>query len=328
MRILLLDNSPIWLNGLAYGLRDAGHEVMASGPLTKVKIPRLIRKFRPHWVLVTGWGSEQTVQKQEWIREGVRATGVPLIYWATEDPHFAQVFTLPLLMRMRPDFVFTISARMVGFYQRLGFRSAWLDFGWHPAIHRRFAPQDAYKCEIAVVAGAYPQVLTHWPEHYRRHSLQTLIQPLIEQQIRIDFWGKHWEQMEPFLGRNIPSDWLHGHLTYPEAAKVYSSARIVIGLQNYPEQVTQRTYEILGSGGLLLTSDTPGVRQWFQPGMDLAVSGSPGETLAMVEYFLNHPVEREEIRARGNAAAAVHSYTRRAAYLLEVLRNAGIISKK
>lgn len=63
--------------------------------------------------------------------------------------------------------------------------------------------------------------------------------------------------MEPYLGKNIPEDWLHGYIHYLEARKVYNSADIVVGIQNHLTQLTQRIYEILGAGGFLLTADTP-----------------------------------------------------------------------
>jgi spore maturation protein CgeB len=325
MRVLFLDKSPIWINGLTYGFRDAGHDIMASGPITKQNITKIIKKFAPDLIVIIGWGPEQSPKKQEWIRESAQSAGIPHIYWATEDPHFTEIFTLPLILRMQPVFVFTISRRIVDFYKKLGIRAAHLDFGYHPAIHRRIEPQNCYRSAIAVVANAYPNVLSKWPSHYRNQSLQTLIKPLIQKNIRIDFWGRNWDEMKPFLGQDIPSDWLHGHLTYPEAHKVYSSAKIIIGLQNYQEQVTQRTYETLGSGGFLITSDTSGVRQLFKPGRDLVVTASPKETVSTIEYFLHHPNEREKIRNQGKTTVAAHSYKLRAEYIINVLQNEGVL---
>ncbi len=102
--------------------------------------------------------------------------------------------------------------------------------------------------------------------------------------------------MSKYIGREIPRNWIHGYLDYTEAYKVYSSAKIIIGLQNCESQLTQRTYEILGSGGFLLTSDTPAVRGKFKPGRDLIVSSSPKETLEKVKYYLNHDSERKRFR--------------------------------
>ena len=82
--------------------------------------------------------------------------------------------------------------------------------------------------------------------------------------------GRYWDEMDHIIGRKIPDEWIHGYLPYTEANKVYSSADIVLGVQNHLTQVTQRTYEVLGSGGILLTNDTPEIRRLFQPGKILS----------------------------------------------------------
>lgn len=326
MRILFLDKSPIWLSGLPNGFRDLGHEIGASGPLTEQNIPKIIEGFNPDLIFTIGWGSEQTTRKQDWIRQYAQSAGVPLIYWATEDPHFTRSFTLPLIMRMQPDFVFTISHDMVDFYKKLGIRAAHLDFGYHPTIHRRVECQEQFRCSIAVVANAYPDVLKDAPQHYRNQSLKTLLQPLLKENIRIDIWGRNWEEMKPFIGQNIPQKWMHGYLSYVETHNVYSSADIVIGLQNYETQVTQRTYEILGSEGFLLTVDTPAVRSLFKPGRDLVVSSSPEETLHLVDYYLQHPDEREQIQKQGRLTVADHCYKHRAEYVVQILHEEGLLN--
>nr|WP_280518662.1 glycosyltransferase [Lederbergia wuyishanensis] len=126
--------------------------------------------------------------------------------------------------------------------------------------------------------------------------------------------------MGTYFGKDIPKSWQHGYLDYTEANKVYNSAKIVLGLQNHPTQLTQRTYEILGSGGFLITQDTPEIRRLFTPNQDLVVSSSPDETIKLVNFYLSHPKERERIRKDGLKTVQKHSYKARAEYLLEVLR--------
>lgn len=179
---------------------------------------------------------------------------------------------------------------------------------------------------IAVVANAYPDVFERVPGHYRMTCLQTLIVPLVRSDIRVDFYGRHWDLMAPWLGLDIPAGWIRGHLPYPEANKVYSSADIVIGLQNYPALVTQRTYEILGSGGFLLTQDTPAVRRLFSPGRDLVVSSTPDDTVHLVRHYLEHPEERHNIRTQGRLTVDFHSYRQRAEQVINVLSTSGVVN--
>lgn len=319
MRVLFLESHPMWIHGLPNGFRDLGHEVMVSGSLTVANIRTTISTFKPQLIVMMGWTDEHTALKQRWISLYVKPTKIPLIYWATEDPTHTQRFTLPLVKNIRPDFIFTICPSRVNDYHNIGLRAAHLDFGYHQKIHHRTAPQEQYRCSIAVVANAYPKILTMYPEHFRINSLKTLIQPLLKANIRVDFWGRHWDCMEPLIETTIPTEWLHGYLDYPEAAKIYSSADIVIGLQNHPTQLTQRTYEILGSEGFLLTSDTPEIRRWFVPGADLIVSASPDETVDQVRYYSEHPEEREKIRQQSGTNISLHSYKFRAQQMIEVL---------
>ena len=325
MRILFIDSNELLMYGLANGFKDAGHEVLVSGKISENTIPRLLSKFRPDLVFSEGWGEENDNSwKQEMMAKLLKSADIPHIYWAVEDPHFTLDFSLPLILRMKPDFVFTISAPTVDFYQSLGIRAAHLDFGYEPSIHYP-VPDYEKKYSIAVVANAYPHVLTDSPSHYRNNSLQTLIPPLLKENIRIDFWGQDWDKMGDILGVKIPKNWLHGYLPYLEAYKVYNQAQIVIGPQNYQSQVTQRTYEILASGGFLLTNDTPAVRKLFRPGDDLLASVSPEDTLDFVRHYLAHPDECREISKHALQTVACHSYKNRAQQALQTLSYEGII---
>ncbi|WP_307838184.1 glycosyltransferase [Bacillus cereus group sp. N21] len=96
-------------------------------------------------------------------------------------------------------------------------------------------------------------------------------------------------------------------------------------LQNYPSQVTQRTYEILASRGFLLTMNTPGVRHLFQQGHDLVVSSSPEETVQLVKYFLEHRASCKKIGDQGQLTVKIYSYRHRAEFMINVLSKEGIV---
>lgn len=325
MKVLFLTNSPIWKQTLPLGFRNAGHEVLVSGPLRETRIPSLIQSFGPGLIVTMGWGLEQQHEQQIMIRNHVHAAGIPHVYWATEDPNFTTEFTLPLLQTMQPDFVFTICERRVPFYENQGIHAAHLDFGYGPWIHRRTKRRSRYHHDIVVVANAYPEVLERYPTHYRMKSIRRLIRPLVHKGVRIDFYGRDWDKMGHILDANIPRDWLHGPLPYSEGYKVYNSARVVIGLQNYRHMVTMRTYEVMASGGFLLTSDTPGVRRLATPGRDLIVSSSARETARLVHYYLKASNLRHRIRHHGRDTVRPHSYTVRAQEMVEVLQARGVL---
>jgi Uncharacterized protein conserved in bacteria len=325
MKVLFLENHPMWIHGLPNGFRDLGHDVMISGPLTEQNIPLMLDEFKPDLIGMLGWTEEHTPIKLFSIFRSVQFSGIPLFFWATEDPTHLPAFTLPTIRILHPNFVFSICPSSVEYYRSIGIKATHLDFGYHPAVHHRTEPQECFRCSVAVVANAYPQILADHPEHYRIESMNTLINPLVQNQIRVDFWGREWDKMQQYMGCDIPAEWIHGYIDYTEASKIYSSADIVIALQNFTTQMTQRTYEILGSGGFMITSDTPEIRRWFKPGKELAVSSSPQETIDLVRHYAAHPDEREQIRIQGETVVAPHSYKNRAQQVIDTLKQQGIL---
>ena len=325
MRVLFLENHPMWIHGLPNGFRDAGHEIKISGTLTKETLPKIISEFKPNLIVTMGWTPETTGERVDWIRKYVKAAKIPHVYWATEDPTHTHSFSLPLIQRMKPDFVFTICPKRIDYYKKIGINCAHMDFGFHPSVHHYVTPQSEYSYSIAVVANGYPKNLKLYPNHYRIQSLQTLISPLIKENIRVDFFGWGWENVSFLIGCKIPEEWIHGYLPYTLANVVYSSADIILGLQNHPTQVTQRTYEILASKGFLITSDTPEIRHLFKPNQDLVVSSSPQETMSLVRYYLKEKAKREEIREQGQKSVAKHHYMNRAKYMIDVLIDKNIL---
>lgn len=328
MKILFLESHPMWIYGLPYGLKELGHTVIISGPVSKENILDLITKYEPDMILSMGWTPEHSKEKQPWIRDAAKSAIIPLVYWSTEDPLHTKNFSLPLICTMQPDFVFTVTRSLCETYEKLGIKSGHLDFGFHPTVHNHAGSYSKYSASIAVVANAYPEFLEQNPDVFRSTSFKNLILPLLEEKIRVDFWGNHWQRLCNQLGIRIPSEYIHGYLDYKKARKVYSSSKIIIGLQNCTDQLSQRTFEILGSGGCLLTSDTEAVKEKFVPGRDLIVSSTPSETIKKVKYYLKNSKQREEIRKNGMAAVKPHSYYYRAKEMIQTLISRGIINSK
>ncbi len=326
MRILFLESWPMWIYGLPRGFRDIGHEVLISGILSKEKLYEDILSYKPTLIFSMGWTYEHSPEKQGWLKECLEITHIPHIYWATEDPTHTKSFTVPLIQNSKMDFIFTICPARVDYYKKMGIPSAPLDFAYQPDVHYRAPIDFKYAKSIAVVANAYPHILQKYPDHYRIKSIKTLIKPLIKASIRVDFWGEDWDKMQAYLGAEIPEEWMHGYLNYLEATKVYASSNIIIGLQNHENQLTQRTYEILGSEGFLITSDTPEIRRLFQPGQDLVVPSCSKETVNLVKYYTKNNRARERIRKQGKETVEKnHTYQHRALYIIEVLKTEGII---
>ncbi|WP_047155151.1 CgeB family protein [Aneurinibacillus tyrosinisolvens] len=328
MRILFLETHPMWIFGLPNGFKDLGHHIKLADPNNEPLLKEALKEFQPHLIFSMGWTpANDTPEKQERIGNYTQAFGIPHVYWATEDPGYTEVFSLPYLERAKPDFVFTICTQKVGVYENSGIGAAHLDFGYHPSVHYPTHPHRQYTSTAALVANGYPQLYEKDPAHQRFTSLKTLVEPFLDEKIETNFYGRYWDQMKKLFGKNVPANWIKGYLPYPEANKVYSSVKIVIGVQNKMTQVTQRTYEILASGGFLLTTDTPEVRRLFVPGKDLLVSSSREETLQLLRYYLDRPDERRKICEHGLETVKKHSYTIRAKKALETLCTRKVIPR-
>ena len=99
----------------------------------------------------------------------------------------------------------------------------------------------------------------------------------------------------------------------------------MLGLQNYENQLSQRTYEILASQGCLLTIDTPAIRKRFSNGKDLLTTSSPEQTVDIVKYYLDNPGECTRIGRSGQNNVLNESYTNKAQYMIEILKKEKII---
>jgi spore maturation protein CgeB len=327
LNILFLENHPMWIHGLPNGFRKLGHEVMTSLPQTMTKAA--LDKFKPDLIIAISWTpSNDKPKKQERIASLVQHAKVPYIYWSTEDPGFTKRVSLPLIKRTKPDFVFSIHRPTVVKFKQLGIRAAHLDFGSDSSVHRRMKPLQKYKGTAALVANGYPNLFKTRPHNYRFQSLRRLVNPFLSSAYKTDLYGRYWNEMKSIFKSPIAANRIHGYLPYKEASKVYSSVDYVLGPQNARDRLTQRTYEILASGGLLITDDTPEVRKWFKPGQDLLVTSSEQETARLIAYYNTKPKLRERIRANAVKAAAAYSYTVRASFILQKLYEEGILGKK
>ena len=326
MRVMFIESNPVMIPLLPKGFSDAGFEVTVTSISSKEHLMTLLKLFRPQLVFTHGWGNEQIHERQHWIRESVKEMKIPHVYWSIEDPIYTDYFVVPLLKVAQPDFVFTISPEHVKFYRSMGYPSAYLDWGVHPDLNHPTKPDPKYMVDIALIANSYYDTIEQFND-YRLQAMKIILKPLVKAGIRVDIWGKGWEHMQPHLGVKIPDDWLRGELPYTECNTVYSSAKIILGFQNVITQVTQRTYEVLAAGGVLLSVDTPAARNLFKPQKDILLSDSPEKTKRIVKKYLRDEIARKQISSRGRAAALRHSYVSRVGYIMDTLTKAGILSK-
>jgi spore maturation protein CgeB len=211
----------------------------------------------------------------------------------------------------------TIHPDSVNKYRELGLPAGHLDFGCNPEFNKYEPPSSKYDYDVALVGHGGKA----W-KSYRKDSVQILLKPLVERGYNLAIWGKRWDHFnEELMGFKIPKHMLKGKLPYEETNKVYNSAKIIIGLQNDQTMLTSRTFEVLGSGGFLLTVPTRAVNNYFTNNVHLVCSYSPEHTVELVDYFLKNDETRKAIARNGQSMVyANHTYKERAGQILKFMQ--------
>ena len=119
-------------------------------------------------------------------------------------------------------------------------------------------------------------------------------------------------EMVEFLKANYPSNFaLYGNGwsnsdgevngSQPNEAKLIRGAKIAINLShfNYERYNSDRILRIMGSGAMCLTRRYDGIREDFEPGVNLAVWDNFDELKANIDHYLSNEAERTEVALKG-----------------------------
>jgi glycosyltransferase involved in cell wall biosynthesis len=121
-----------------------------------------------------------------------------------------------------------------------------------------------------------------------RHQYRYAVKACIEQNLKVDIYGGHWEKI-------IPAEYVKGdYINQQDLSGYYHSARIVLNdhwdtMRAYGF-VSNRVYDVGASGGFLLSDNCYGLSEMF--GDAVATFDDSKDLKSQVEYFLNHPEER------------------------------------
>ncbi len=88
---------------------------------------------------------------------------------------------------------------------------------------------------------------------------------------------------------------------YDKMPEVFANSRINLNitLRSIKTGIPLRAFDIMGSGGFLLSNYQPELFEFFTPGEDLVAYESMDDLLSKVEYYLSHEKERAEIAQNG-----------------------------
>lgn len=299
MRILALLSLDIFRLSIGWALEELGHQVYYLNELREDLFVRAIQDFKPDLLFDMGWDVEHCdPAKLDLLARLITHFGLYHVYFAEEDWLHFERWSKPYVEKVKPQFVFTRATTCMTEYKGMGFKTAYLDVGCNPYFHRPVPVVPAYLSELTVVANA--QLV--W-DIFRRKSVADLVVPLLSAPYQVHLWGRDWNQVGEYFGATLVNSIWHGVLPYVETPRVYSSAAVNLSIQSVEDQISNRTYDILATGGFLLTSDTSGVRERLTPGVNCDVSASSQETLEKVRFYLSHLEIRQKIAERGREHA-------------------------
>lgn len=295
-KIFILDHRSIYLNSIGDSLAQLGHTIYYQSSWVPKEIEAGIAYFQPDILLTIGWDIPLTDPFLASLPELCKKYNLFHIYWANEDMIHYEKWSRPFVKKIQPDLVWTIHPDCIEKYEKDGIEADYLNFAFNPRLFPAKTETDEEKYPIALVGTAH---LTH--KTFRYESIEQLIIPLIKENRKIHLWGAHWDKEASFMkkqfGESVPLDWLQGYLPYKQTASIYRSSKIVLGLQNAQDQVSQRTFEILGTGAFMIASRTEALTSMFEEGKEIALTSSPEETISLINYYIDKKEERLKIGA-------------------------------
>ena len=141
-----------------------------------------------------------------------------------------------------------------------------------------------------------------------------------------EFYKARAEWLPRLAAQFRTNDWWRPY-TIEEVARVYRQSQIVvnIGRDDFPHDANLRTFEVLASGALLITSmPTELTDLGFQQGVHFVGYSQPSEISGLVRKYLDDEAARAKISEAARELAFVgHTYDRRAEQLLTRLAQAG-----
>ncbi len=90
--------------------------------------------------------------------------------------------------------------------------------------------------------------------------------------------------------------------------------------RNISDDLNYRTFETLGCKTFLITNETPGLSELFDLGKHLVTYESPVDLMDKISYYLNNPIERNNIAESGyNHVIKNHTFYERMKFFIDIL---------
>ncbi|WP_081413484.1 CgeB family protein [Aneurinibacillus terranovensis] len=297
-KIFFLDHRSIYLNSIGDAFCQYGNQLFYQSSWNLEEIEAGIAYCKPDLLFTVGCDLPLFNPALDYLPELCRKYRLFHVYWATEDAIHHQNWSIPFVQKIMPDMVWTIHPDCVAAYEALGIPACYFDFAFNPRIFpAKETANEVY--DVSFIGHPHLDSPT-----FRYESFRQLLVPLIEAKKQVHIWGGGWGEntLQEIFGCTIPSSQLHGFVPYKQTSRIYHQSKVVLGVQNGMDQVSQRTFEIMGSGAFMIGSRTDALTRLFTEGVELILCDHPEQATELFDYYINRPLERRKIGLRARKA--------------------------
>ena len=293
------------------GRFDKAARLVARGALGEplaFALPGMVRAaedFRPDLILITHIEAipPRTVERLRAGRSDVRVVGVFSDHLANFERGY--FFSAPYDALFFKDRYIVEKLR-----SKLGFRHAYyLPQACDPSLHRPVAlepgDENTYGCDITLAGNLH---------YYRAEALK----PLLDKPWTVRLWG---DEPGRWFHHPVERWYQHRAVVGDEKCRAMRAAKIVLNNNHWAEiaGTNKRTFEVAAIGAFQLT-DTPALKDVFEPEREVAAFETQEEMLDKIAYWLVRDDERARMAERAQRRAhAEHTYAHRWAAKLQAL---------
>ncbi len=324
MKVLILGNE-LFSFDMQWGFQQIGCDTKVIKTSNAKEMENILENYDADLLITLGAPLELKHDAMSFLGNN-RPNKLKYIHWDTDGISSTYYLSksgdgieMDVIYASKPDLVLTICPEMRDFIIEKDFPCEMMHYAYNPVSHH---PKDnliSNENNISLVGSSYYAIYPYHPEHYRFTSLKILLKPLLESEYSVQLHGdkNYLLLIKKLLNVDMPQKNYHGYLPYGRTCEIYNKNFINLVTQNHQNTITKRTFEILGSGGFVLSSDNKKLRTLFTPGQDLVVSSSPEETLDLVRYYDKNRDAWENIRKNAVLSVKNHTYKQRAEFILE-----------
>ncbi|KPA13127.1 glycosyl transferase [Candidatus Magnetomorum sp. HK-1] len=207
------------------------------------------------------------------------------------------------------DIIFSSFPHYVERFRQKGVSSYYIPLAFDPRVLNKIGKLHR-KFPVTFIGGISKQ-----------HKKGLEILTSIAKHVQIDLWGYG---MDAFGNDFILKKNHHGEVWGLEMFRLMAQSKITINrhidvAENYANNM--RLYEATGCGALLITDYKDNLNEIFEVGKEVVAYRSPEECVDLIDYYMKHPKEAEQIaRAGQERTLQDHTYTERMNQISEILK--------